>query len=223
MFAAVPIAQHAVGRERRPVPSAARRQRNGDREGEHDDQHRRERELESRRDAQAEHVGHKDGGEHREADGRCDRCPRACEVGDVIAPDHRNGGRPEQHGGEEPAAGDRRRVFAQALANVGRDAARDGMAHAERRERDRERSRQDEQGGPGDDRRCARGLDGERGHEQKPGADQRTDVESRAPRDPELPHGEENAAAAPKRPTVLHCQNSSLTSHEYGGPTVRSE
>ena len=153
-----------------------------------------------------EHVGDDDDREHREADGRRNRRPGAREVGDVVAADHGHGGRAEQHRGEEPAARDRGRVFAETLAHIGRDAAGDRMAHAERGERDGERRRQDEQRGPGDDRGGAGRLRRKRGHEQEPRPDQRAHVEGRSARDPELPHRSENAAAPPKHPTALQAR-----------------
>ena len=55
------------------------------------DQHRREPELEARRDAQAERVRGEDGGEHREPDERGDGGAAVGQIGDVVAADQRDG------------------------------------------------------------------------------------------------------------------------------------
>ena len=115
----------------------------------------------------------------------CDERARAGQVGDVVAADQRDRRRAEQDGAEEPAAGDRGRGVAEALAHVGGDAAGHGMPHTERGEGDRERRREDEQRAPGDDRRRARRLRRERRHEQQPRADQGADVQRSAADDAE--------------------------------------
>ena len=59
------------------------------------------------------------------------------------------------------------------------------MPHAERREGERERRREEQQRGPREDRRGPGRLDGERGHEQHAGPDQRADVQRSAAQDSE--------------------------------------
>ena len=71
-------------------------------------------------------------------------------------------------------------------ADVGGDAAGDRVADPERGEGDRERGGEHDQPRPGDDRRAARRLHRERGHEQQTGPDQGADVERTATDDAEL-------------------------------------
>ena len=110
-----------------------------DRGRDHDDEHRRQPELEARRDAQPERVRGEHGAEHQEPDDDGDARARAGQVRDVVAADQRHRGTAEENRRHEPDAGHRRRRVAEARAHVGGHAAGYRMTDAERGERDRER------------------------------------------------------------------------------------
>ena len=175
----------AVRGERRPVVAAATRERDPDCSGDHDDESRREHELEPGRDAESERVGAEHHAAHRETDPHRDRRSRAGEVGDVVAADQCDGRAAEEHRGHEARAGHRRRAVSEPDPNVGGDAAGDGVPHAERSERASERGGEDEQARPCDDRGRSGRLHRQRGNEQDARADQRADVERRAAEDTE--------------------------------------
>ncbi len=145
MFAAVPIAHQPCGakgvqlsppRDGSAIATASAITH---------DEHRRQHELEAGRDPQAERVRAQHHRVHREPDGGSHCGSRAGEIGDVVAADQSNRGTAEEHGDDEPAAGDGRGRIAEPLADVSADSARDGVANPERREHDRERRRDDHQ------------------------------------------------------------------------------
>ena len=127
--------------------------------------------------AEPERVREQHDREHREADGSGHGRTGAGEIGNVVAADQRHRRGAEQHGGKEPGAGYSGGSRPEPLADIGRDATRDRMAHPEGGEGDRQGRREHEQSRPRQDR-CRPGRrGGERGDEQHAGADQRTDIQ----------------------------------------------
>ena len=87
----------AVRRERRPVVTAARGNRDPDRARDHDDEDSRQAELEARRDPQPERVGGENGAEHQEPDDDGHARAGAGQVRDVVAADQGDRGTADEN------------------------------------------------------------------------------------------------------------------------------
>jgi hypothetical protein len=168
------------------VLDARIRQRRDHRGQQQRDQQRGEHELHASRDVHPERVAERhDGHQHDRRDQR-DGLSAAERGGHIGAAKDRRSRRPRGHGEIKAPADHGRGLRAERAAHIRGDAARIRIARAERGEgRGERRGKQDERE-PGEQRRRAGDVGGERGQGDDAGAEHRADVERGALHDGQL-------------------------------------